>query len=204
MDWFRRNFLLGAVLVLGGAVAAAEGWLWMQGRQQSIRALAALEQVKQERDWLARQSPALSEENERAIARDLANTRLLLAALRTALQGRAQCRKQQPGVGQVACDRPLVLLAQRRRLPREPVALLLDLLERGQRPDGLLAALHPEPALGRSHRATQDQHRPEQEIAPEPVHGQSGCAGLAMRVKSNRRMPGWLLSKRWPSSASFT
>ncbi len=52
------------------------------------RALAALEQKKQERDWLARQSPALSPENEAAIAMDLTSCGRLLAELRVALQGR--------------------------------------------------------------------------------------------------------------------
>jgi len=88
MDWFKRNPLLGSVLLLLAAVLAVEGRLWLLYRQQSLRALAALEQKKQDRDWLARQSPALSAENEQAIARDLANTRQVLAALRLALQGK--------------------------------------------------------------------------------------------------------------------
>lgn len=88
MDRFRRNPLLGAVLLLLVALLAAEGWDWSIQRQRSLRALAALEQKKQDRDRLTRQLPALSAENEQAIARDLANTRQVLAALRSALQGR--------------------------------------------------------------------------------------------------------------------
>ena len=88
MDWLKRNSRLGSLLLLLAAVMATESWLWSHHHQQSIRALAALEQKKQERDWLARQSPALSEENEQAIARDLANTQKVLAALCSALQGR--------------------------------------------------------------------------------------------------------------------
>lgn len=68
------------------AVAAGAGWLGQNLRLAAGRTLAALEQKRQERDRLARQSPALSEENERAIARDLANSQLVLAALRTELQ----------------------------------------------------------------------------------------------------------------------
>ena len=88
MNWLKRNPLLGSVLLLLVALLAAEAWLWSRGREQARRALATLEQKKQERDWLARQSPALSGENEQAIARDLAHTQQVLVALRAALQGR--------------------------------------------------------------------------------------------------------------------
>ena len=88
MNWLKRNPLLGVVL-LGCVVAlAVEVWLLQRERQQAARAVAALEQKKQERDWLARQSPALSEESGHAIARDLAQAQNVLAALRSALQGK--------------------------------------------------------------------------------------------------------------------
>lgn len=87
MDWLKRNSRLGSVLLLFAAVMATEGWLWSGHHQQSIRALATLEQKKRERDWFARLSPALSEENEQAIARDLTNTQKVLAALCSALEG---------------------------------------------------------------------------------------------------------------------
>ena len=61
--------------------------LW-KSRLTTGRSLAALEEKKQERDWLARQSPALSPENEAAIATDLTSAGRLLAGLRVALQGR--------------------------------------------------------------------------------------------------------------------
>ena len=88
MSWLKRNPVLGAVLVLGVLALAAEAWFLQQARQQAARAVAGLEQKKQERDWLARQSPALSEANEQAIAQDLAQTGRALAGLRAALQWR--------------------------------------------------------------------------------------------------------------------
>lgn len=88
MDWLRRKTLVAAVLWTLVVLAAAEGWFWARGRQQARRALAVLVQKKQERAQLERQTPVLSEENERAIARDLDNTRNVLAVLRSSLQGR--------------------------------------------------------------------------------------------------------------------
>lgn len=88
MSWLKRNPVLGAVLVLAVLALAAEGWLLQQARQQAARALAGLEQKKQEREWLARQSPALNEPNEQAIAQDLAQAGRALAGLRAALQPR--------------------------------------------------------------------------------------------------------------------
>jgi len=88
MNWFKRNPLLGALLVVLAVLLAAGGWMLNRERLRAIRALANLEQKKQERDWLARQSPALSEENTQAIARDLAAAGQVLAGLRAALPGR--------------------------------------------------------------------------------------------------------------------
>ncbi len=88
MSWLKRNPVLGAVLVLGVLALAAEAWLLQQARQQAARALASLEQKKQERDWLARQSPAPSEANEQAITRELELARSVSAGLRSALQPR--------------------------------------------------------------------------------------------------------------------
>lgn len=88
MNWLKRNPLLGAVLLACTLALAAEGWFLVQARQQAARALAGLEQKKQERDWLGRQSPALSEANAQALDRDLAQAIKVLGGLRTALQGR--------------------------------------------------------------------------------------------------------------------
>jgi hypothetical protein len=64
----------------------AELWLLQRARRQAVMALAGLEQSQQERDRLDRQSPALNEHNDQAIARDLARARQLLAAQRAALR----------------------------------------------------------------------------------------------------------------------
>lgn len=88
MNRSKGNFLLGSVLLLCGLALAAEGWLWREARQQAARTLAGLELKKQERDWLARQSPALSAANEQAVAQDLTQAAKVLAGLRAALQGR--------------------------------------------------------------------------------------------------------------------
>ncbi len=88
MNWFKRNSVLGTGLLLGVSAVAAEGWFLQEARRQATQALAGLAQKTQERDWLARQSPALSEANEQAIEQDLAQAGQVLAALRVALQGR--------------------------------------------------------------------------------------------------------------------
>ena len=88
MDSFKRNPLFGSVLFLLVVLLGTETWFWIHGRQTAQKALAALEQKKQERDWLARQSPALSETNEQALTHDLANTKDVIAGLRSALQGK--------------------------------------------------------------------------------------------------------------------
>jgi hypothetical protein len=77
-----------AAMILGVVLIAGEGWALRESRIEAGRALADLEQKKQERDWLARQSPALNPENEAAIAADLEATDRLLAEMHSALQGR--------------------------------------------------------------------------------------------------------------------
>lgn len=86
MEGFRQNSRFGVLLLLSVAALGLEGWFWARHRGQARRALVALERKVRERDGLVRQSPALSVENEQAIARDLAGTRKVLAALRAALQ----------------------------------------------------------------------------------------------------------------------
>jgi len=82
INWFTSALVLGLVLIIG------EVWGLRELRAAAGRAVAALEQKKQERDWLARQSPALNAENEAAIVADLAATNRLLTELRASLQGR--------------------------------------------------------------------------------------------------------------------
>lgn len=75
-------------LILCLALLAGEFWGLRESRIAAARALVSLEQKRQERDWLARQSPALNAENEAAIAADLAVTSRLLDGLRASLQGK--------------------------------------------------------------------------------------------------------------------
>jgi hypothetical protein len=86
MHALKRNPILAVMLLLAALALAAEVWWLQQARQDAARARAALAQKLQERDWLARQSPALSEANEAALDRDVAQARRVLAALRTALR----------------------------------------------------------------------------------------------------------------------
>ncbi len=88
MSWLKQNPLLAAGLILGVVALGAEGWALQAARQQAARALAGLAQKKQDRDWLVRQSPALTEANEQAIAQDLVQAGKVLAALREALAAR--------------------------------------------------------------------------------------------------------------------
>lgn len=83
----RINVLLLAGL-LGAAVIGAEIWLLQRARTGATRAQAALEQKKQERDRLARQTPAPTGETEAALAAELAVGRRHLANLRDSLQAR--------------------------------------------------------------------------------------------------------------------
>ncbi|MFZ5494100.1 MAG: hypothetical protein ACOZE5_02025 [Verrucomicrobiota bacterium] len=87
MNRLRQNFLF-IVAGLSAAAVAGETRLLSLARERAGRALGALEQKKQERDRLARQSPVPSEESERAIAADLAAVRVRLAELRDSLQPR--------------------------------------------------------------------------------------------------------------------
>ncbi len=88
MDWFKRNPILSAVLLLMVAGVGTEIWLLQKARLDAQRAQSALEQKKQERDWLARQSPAPSVENQQAIEGELAAAQKTVAELRAALKGR--------------------------------------------------------------------------------------------------------------------
>lgn len=88
MDWIKRHPLLSAMLLLLVVGVSTEVWLLQQARQDAQRAQFALEQKKQERDWLARQSPAPSDENQRAIEAELATATKIVAELRTALKGK--------------------------------------------------------------------------------------------------------------------
>ena len=88
MDWFKRNSFPVVLLCLTFAVIAGEAWLVQKVQGEEKRARIALELKKQERDWLAKQSPAPSEDNRLKIETDLAGAREVEAALRSALQGK--------------------------------------------------------------------------------------------------------------------
>lgn len=99
MSWFKRNPLLTVVVPVLGLVLVAEGWLWWDGAAQAKKAVAALKQKTQERDWLASQSPALNEENSQAMAADVAATQKKIAALRAVLGGKDATRRTTPAPG---------------------------------------------------------------------------------------------------------
>lgn len=88
MAWIKRNPLLAAVFGLLLLAISAGGWFWWDAAAQAKKARAALAQKTQERDWLARQSPALSVENADALAADVAALEKNLTELRTALAGK--------------------------------------------------------------------------------------------------------------------
>jgi hypothetical protein len=69
------------LLLLGLTVLPLEAWLVRREHRRALSALAALEQKKQERDWLARQSPAPNPLNAAAIAVEVEESRRKLARL---------------------------------------------------------------------------------------------------------------------------
>ena len=85
MDFLRHN-LLTLVLVLCSAIIGGELWWLGTAKRGAQRALAALEQKKQERDWLARRIPAPSAATEEAIVAELAALRNRIGSLRSALR----------------------------------------------------------------------------------------------------------------------
>lgn len=84
-----RKFPLFAAVTAASAVAcAAQGWLIHASRERARRAEIQLEAKRQERDWLAHRSPALTAENARAIEADLALAERRLVELRASFAGR--------------------------------------------------------------------------------------------------------------------
>jgi hypothetical protein len=84
-----RIKLSSSIVVVLAFVSAlgVEGWLLFRERRLANRATSALRQKIAERDWLARQSPALTSQNEQAIAAELMDANQALAAMRAALRG---------------------------------------------------------------------------------------------------------------------
>ena len=75
------------IVALVLCVLAAEGWMLQQARQRALRAIANLEQKKQERDWLGTLTPAPTPENEAAIAAAVDEAQEKLRRLRDDLAG---------------------------------------------------------------------------------------------------------------------
>lgn len=89
MDWLKKNRLLAAIHFASAAACAVPGWQIYTTRERARRAAGQVEAKRAERDWLARQSPALSEENARAIAADVVAAEQRAAELRAAIAGKA-------------------------------------------------------------------------------------------------------------------
>ncbi len=92
----QRHPLFTLVLVASAAAVVAQGWLLAGAMGEARRAENLLAQRRQERDWLAAQSPALSAANAAALEEDVAAAEKNLAALRTALAGRRRARPEPP------------------------------------------------------------------------------------------------------------
>lgn len=82
MNWLRKNPGFALVVLLGAAAIAAEARLLQQAARRTKHAEFALRQREEERDRLARQSPALSAENVAAVAADVVAAEAKLAELR--------------------------------------------------------------------------------------------------------------------------
>ncbi len=87
MSRFKTSLTLVLALAFVAALGA-EAWWLQKERKHAARAVAALRQKIAERDWLAKRSPALNEENEQAIAAELVQAGRALADLRDGLKGR--------------------------------------------------------------------------------------------------------------------
>lgn len=105
----RRSIISLVVVALLIAIVSAEIWLVQQARLRALRTVTALEQKKQERDWLGKLSPAPTAENEAAIAGALDEARETLRRLRDGLAG-----------NETTLDEPV---------PTRPVDSLFDLTE---------------------------------------------------------------------------
>ena len=87
MNRFKSWPWSASVLALAAVLLAAEGGWLARERQRARRALAALEQGRQERSRFSRQTPALTREAELAVGRDLAAAPKTLAELLAILAG---------------------------------------------------------------------------------------------------------------------
>lgn len=88
MRSLKKSLLFAMLLLACAAACLVQGWLIYTARERALRAALQLEAKRGERDWLARQSPALSEENSRAIAADVVAAETRLAELQAHLAGK--------------------------------------------------------------------------------------------------------------------
>jgi hypothetical protein len=96
MKRFNQGFLPFAA-ALSLVLVGAEFWLLQRARAEAERALSALEQKKQERDWLERRSPAPTAETEAAVNAALSAVLRRLDDLRDGLQAGPAGMAAQPG-----------------------------------------------------------------------------------------------------------
>jgi hypothetical protein len=88
MPWLKKNPFFAAIVLASAAACAAQGWLIHTTRQRGLVAAAQLEAKRQERDWLARQTPTLDEVTAEAIGADVAAAERRLDEVRTAVAGK--------------------------------------------------------------------------------------------------------------------
>ncbi len=86
MNRIKLSSSIALGLVFLGALGT-ETWFLLRERQRANRAGSLLQQKITEGEWLAKQAPAPTPQNEQAIAAELTDARQALAALRTTLQG---------------------------------------------------------------------------------------------------------------------
>lgn len=98
MDWLKKNRWFAVLLALCALSLVGEAWQIYSVRQRALRAAIQLQAKRQELDWLAHRSPALSEENVLAIAADVAAHERKVAELRASLAGSDDWLSASPAV----------------------------------------------------------------------------------------------------------
>lgn len=98
MDWLKKNRWFAVLLALSALSIVGEAGQVYSVRQRALRAAVQLQAKRQELDWLAHRSPALSEENVLAIAADVAAHERKVAELRASLPGSGDWWSAPPAV----------------------------------------------------------------------------------------------------------
>lgn len=88
MDWLRKHPLFAAIVFASAVASGFQSWLIHTARERTKLIDVQLAAKRQERDALTRQVPALTEQNERAIAADVAAAEKRLGEFRATLAGR--------------------------------------------------------------------------------------------------------------------